>query len=202
LGLAGNEHGPARGKRKKAGPATRVARSGPPDSGLHCQLLLKTRNGMLAEERWIRNGSNGSHPSSSPARVGTGSGEGRGLEGSPAAGNHRRGDAAMLSTVPELLVLVASPEVAPIDGAFAAVLAVLRRAIEVAPATMWRGRWSRKLRGERGGEWCEEWRLGRPPFIGLQGGRGGAGRWMVAMGLEVARGQWSGCVLLAMSWWS
>ena len=51
-----------------------------------------------------------------------------------------------------LLVLVASLEVAPIDGALAVVLAGLRREIEVAPAAMWRGRWSRRIKDERGSD--------------------------------------------------
>jgi hypothetical protein len=56
----------------------------------------------------------------------------------------------MLSTTAVLLVPAAAPGVDGIDGELAGVLAGLRREIGVAPVAMRRGKWSRRLRREKG----------------------------------------------------
>jgi hypothetical protein len=94
-----------------------------------------------------------------------------------------------LSRTANLLVLVASLEVAPIDGALATVLAVLRRAIEVAPAAMWRGRWSRRIRDERRSSWCEEMVRGSALFIAVRGAVGVRTVAFMATAIQCMKGQ-------------
>jgi hypothetical protein len=54
---------------------------------------------------------------------------------------------------------------------------------------MWSEEVSRKLREERGVEWCAQMMKGRLPFIGSRGGRGGAGQLIMETTLRAAKGQ-------------
>jgi hypothetical protein len=79
------------------------------------------------------------------------------------------------------------------------VLAVLRRRIGAAPATMWRGRWSRRSSERRGARWCGDLRRGSAPFYSERWWPRGRLRSSMATSLQGRHGSGDDAGRLAMS---
>jgi hypothetical protein len=123
MGLRGKLHGPQR-KEKWASAAARLTRVGCLTGASTCQRLIKPESVCLNLGRRIRTRLDGPRASSSTMSTGSLAASTRGSEAHLSSDDRRRGCAATLLRVANLLVQVASPEVAPSSGSTA-----LRRAI-------------------------------------------------------------------------